>query len=154
MLGTTLEETPIEDTFPEPKKSSFKPSRKRVIKALKDSLAPTSEPKPRGREGHYSMIHGKFQIFKILHGQDVIFVVDCDRCEELDLQAVRLDGLRGSTVCRIRNIGAMEGQIRSDAPVYRIDDQCLGLRRVNGNMKTTKEPLWDPTGPEDGGHPY
>jgi hypothetical protein len=127
----------IQNEFPEPKQSTFK-SRKQVIKKLKDSLVPCDNPKPSGRVGHYSMIHGKFQIFKILHGQDVIFVVDSVRCEELDLQAVCLEGIRGSTVCRIRNIGAMEGQIRSDAPVYRIDDECLGLRRVNGNTKATK----------------
>jgi hypothetical protein len=129
----------IQNEFPEPKQSTFKPNRKKVIKALKDSISPATENKPRGREGHYSMINGKFQVFKILHGHDVIFVIDNERCEELDLQAVCLEGIRGSTVCRIRNIGSVEGQIRSDAPVYKIDDQCLGLRRVNGNTKTTKE---------------
>lgn len=129
------------DVFTEPKQSNFraksKPmsARKKVIKALRDSLALPAQKNTSSRAYHYAPIRGKFRVFKILHGQDIIFILDDPRCEELELRSVILNGLRGSTVCRIRSIGVVEGEIRSDAPVYQIDDKCLGLRRVNGNSK-------------------
>jgi hypothetical protein len=128
----------LDDFIPSPKHTVFKRRQKKTIEAMKVSLE-TPAKKPDNRQSHYSKIHGKFQVFKILHGDDIILVVDCERCEQLDLQAVRLEGRRGNAIVRLRNIGTVEGVVRSDASVYRMDEQCIGLRRVNGNCKSTKE---------------
>jgi len=141
MSGHTLDEIDfksLDDVIPSAKHTIFKRRRKEVVNKLKDSLETPAE-KPANRQGHYAKIFGKFQVFKILHGEDIILVMDCDRCDQLDLQAVRLEGKRGSAVVRIRNIGTLEGFVRSDAQVYRMDEHCIGIRRVNGNCKDTKE---------------
>lgn len=132
--------TSLEDYIPVPKQSVFKPStRKKAMESLRNSLENTPVNKPANCQSHYSKIYGKFQVFRILHGSDVIFVVDEERCERLELQSVRLDGIRKNATVRLRSIGKVEGFIRSDAPVYQLDKDCLGLRRVNGNAKIAKE---------------
>jgi hypothetical protein len=130
----------IDDFIPEPKHSVFRKRQKEEIKKIKESLEPAEKPTAVRLNGsHYSTVTGRFQIFRVIHGKDVIFVIDNERCCELDLQAVHLDGRGGSAICRIINIGVVEGKIRSDAPIYIMDKECLGLRRVNGNLKTLKE---------------
>jgi hypothetical protein len=129
----------LEDYIPVPKQSVFKPTRKKTIESLRSSLSTPTIEKPANHQSHYSKIYGKFQIFRILHGSDVIFVMDDERCERLELQSVRLDGIRKNATVRLRSIGKVEGFIRSDAPVYQLDKACLGLRRVNGNAKIAKE---------------
>jgi hypothetical protein len=114
-------------------------NKKDCMEAMKRSLEP-DESRPGIVDDKYSkraMIRGNFVVFRIVRSNDIIFVLEDPRCEQLDLKPVTLDGIRGKFNGRIRIVGYVEGEIRSDAPIYRIDEECLGIRRVIGRQKET-----------------
>jgi hypothetical protein len=86
-----------------------------------------------------SPISGRFQIFRICRSNDIIFILDDPRCEDLDLKPVSLGGIAGKFNGRIRRVGMVEGTIRSDAPIYRICEEALAIKRVTGGSVRFKK---------------
>lgn len=106
-------------------------SRQDTIEILRRSLR---EPKPSKSESRFShsgaKVTGKFKVFRVLRSNDIIFVKDHPRCDELDLRVVTLSGVGGKFSGRLRLIGEVEGTIRSGAPIYRMSEDCFGLSRM------------------------